>query len=77
MSVVPGRMTGIALNLRDGAAAPLVVIAMLEMVIVPLAPLVLDGLFTINIALSLVVMLAVVYVKRPLEFSIFPSVLLM
>jgi len=77
MSAVPGRMTGIALNLRDGAAAPLVVIAMLAMVIVPLAPLVLDGLFTINIALSLVVMLAVVYVKRPLEFSIFPSVLLM
>ncbi|WP_238346138.1 flagellar biosynthesis protein FlhA [Luteimonas saliphila] len=47
------------------------------MVIVPLAPIVLDALFTINIALSLVVMLAVVYVRRPLEFSIFPSVLLM
>ena len=77
MSTVPSRMSGIALNLRDGAAAPLVVIAMLAMVIVPLAPLVLDALFTINIALSLVVMLAVVYVKRPLEFSIFPSVLLM
>nr|WP_280518400.1 flagellar biosynthesis protein FlhA [Pseudoxanthomonas spadix] len=55
----------------------MVVVAMLAMVIVPLAPIVLDGLFTINIALSLVVMLAVVYVKRPLEFSIFPSVLLM
>ena len=39
--------------------------------------LMLDMLFTINIALSLVVMLAVVYVKRPLEFSIFPSVLLL
>ncbi|MFD0738977.1 flagellar biosynthesis protein FlhA [Lysobacter koreensis] len=63
--------------MRNGAAAPLVVIAMLAMVIVPLAPIVLDALFTINIALSLVVMLAVVYVKRPLEFSIFPSVLLM
>ncbi|MGY0558893.1 flagellar biosynthesis protein FlhA [Lysobacter sp. A421] len=47
------------------------------MVVVPLAPLVLDALFTINIALSLVVLLAVVYVKRPLEFSVFPSVLLM
>ena len=78
MSAMPGsRWSGIAMSLRDGAAAPLVVIAMLAMVIVPLAPLVLDGLFTINIALSLVVMLAVVYVKRPLEFSIFPSVLLM
>ncbi|MGV8923903.1 MAG: flagellar biosynthesis protein FlhA [Thermomonas sp.] len=77
MSTVPGRFSGIAGNLRNGAAAPVVVMAMLAMVIVPLAPLVLDGLFTINIALSLVVMLAVVYVKRPLEFSIFPSVLLM
>ncbi|WP_456954738.1 flagellar biosynthesis protein FlhA [Lysobacter sp. HA35] len=47
------------------------------MVTVPLSPIVLDAFFTINIALSLVVMLAVVYVKRPLEFSIFPSVLLM
>ena len=77
MSAAPGRLSGMAGNLRDGAAAPIVVMAMLAMVIVPLAPLVLDGLFTINIALSLVVMLAVVYVKRPLEFSIFPSVLLM
>ena len=77
MSAQPGRMSGILAGLRNGAAAPLVVVAMLAMVMVPLAPVVLDGLFTINIALSLVVMLAVIYVKRPLEFSIFPSVLLM
>ena len=62
---------------RTGAAAPLLVMAMLAMVVVPLAPLVLDAMFTLNIALSLVVLLAVVYVKRPLEFSVFPSVLLM
>ncbi|MGY0620405.1 flagellar biosynthesis protein FlhA [Lysobacter sp. A378] len=67
----------LARSVRDGAAAPVVVLAMLAMVVVPLAPLVLDALFTINIALSLVVLLAVVYVKRPLEFSVFPSVLLM
>ncbi|QOW20757.1 flagellar biosynthesis protein FlhA [Lysobacter ciconiae] len=66
-----------ARSLRNGAAAPVVVLAMLAMVVVPLSPLVLDALFTINIALSLVVLLAVVYVKRPLEFSVFPSVLLM
>lgn len=79
MSAQPGRISvnGVIDAVRSGAAAPLVVVAMLAMVIVPLAPIVLDGLFTINIALSLVVMLAVVYVKRPLEFSIFPSVLLM
>ncbi|MBZ4040458.1 flagellar biosynthesis protein FlhA [Lysobacter sp. 13A] len=72
-----GRFAGVGSAVRSGAAAPLVVMAMLAMVIVPLSPLMLDMLFTINIALSLVVMLAVVYVKRPLEFSIFPSVLLL
>ena len=71
------RAAGIMQSLKGGAGAPLVVLGMLAMVTVPLSPLVLDAFFTINIALSLVVLLAVVYVKRPLEFSIFPSVLLM
>jgi flagellar biosynthesis protein FlhA len=73
----PSRFQSITGALRSGAAAPLVVMAMLAMVVVPLAPLVLDAMFTLNIALSLVVLLAVVYVRRPLEFSVFPSVLLM
>lgn len=63
--------------LRQGLGAPLVVLAMLAMVVVPLAPPVLDALFSFNIAISLVVLLAVVYVQRPLEFTIFPIVLLM
>ncbi|MFZ5655832.1 MAG: flagellar biosynthesis protein FlhA [Pseudomonadota bacterium] len=71
------RAAGVMQSLKGGAGAPLVVLGMLAMVTVPLSPLVLDAFFTINIALSLVVLLAVVYVKRPLEFSIFPSVLLM
>lgn len=62
---------------RGGMAAPVVVMALLAMVIVPLPTPLLDALFTINIAVSLVVLLAVVYVRRPLEFSIFPSVLLL
>ena len=73
----PTRLDTITGAVRNGAAAPLVVMAMLAMVVVPLAPLVLDAMFTLNIAISLVVLLAVVYVKRPLEFSVFPSVLLM
>ncbi|MGH8073949.1 MAG: flagellar biosynthesis protein FlhA [Lysobacter sp.] len=71
------RLSGIVTAIRNGAAAPVIVLVMLAMVVVPLSPLLLDALFTINIALSLVVMMAVVYVKRPLEFSVFPSVLLM
>lgn len=70
-------LAGVLATMRGGLAAPVVVMALLAMVVVPLPTPLLDGLFTINIALSLVLMLAVVYVKRPLEFSIFPSVLLM
>lgn len=62
--------------IRHGLGAPLIVLALLAMVVVPLAPPVLDALFTVNIAISLMVLLAVVYVKRPLDFTIFPIVLL-
>ncbi|MGE8287792.1 MAG: FHIPEP family type III secretion protein, partial [Stenotrophomonas sp.] len=62
--------------LRHGLGAPLIVLALLAMVVVPLAAPVLDALFTFNIAISLMVLLAVVYVKRPLDFTIFPIVLL-
>ncbi|MGB3393684.1 MAG: flagellar biosynthesis protein FlhA [Stenotrophomonas sp.] len=62
--------------LRHGLGAPLIVLALLAMVVVPLAAPVLDALFTLNIAVSLIVLLAVVYVKRPLDFTIFPIVLL-
>ncbi|PPU95012.1 flagellar biosynthesis protein FlhA [Xanthomonas albilineans] len=63
--------------IKHGLGAPLIVLVMLAMVVVPLAAPVLDAMFTFNIAISLMVLLAVVYVKRPLEFSIFPIVLLM
>ena len=72
-----GALAGMMHSLRGGAAAPVVVLAMLSMVVVPLPPFLLDILFTVNIAMSLMVLLAVVYVLRPLEFSVFPSVLLM
>ena len=62
--------------LRHGLGAPLIVMALLAMVVVPLPAPVLDALFTFNIAISLMVLLAVVHVKRPLDFTIFPIVLL-
>ncbi|HVT34691.1 MAG TPA: flagellar biosynthesis protein FlhA [Nevskiaceae bacterium] len=60
-----------------GLGAPLLLLVILAMMVVPLAPLALDVLFTFNIALSIVILLAVVYVMRPLDFSAFPSVLLL
>ena len=61
---------------RNGLGAPLLVILILAMVVVPLPPLALDILFTFNISLSLVVLLVVIYALRPLDFAVFPTVLL-
>ena len=61
---------------RMGLGVPLLLITVLAMVVVPLPPLMLDAFFTFNITLSLIVILAVIYVPRPLEFGVFPTVLL-
>ena len=61
---------------RIGMGVPLLLITLLAMVVVPLPPVLLDALFTFNITLSMVILLAVIYVARPLEFAVFPTVLL-
>jgi flagellar biosynthesis protein FlhA len=57
-------------------AAPLVILMILAMMILPLPRFLLDLLFTFNIALAMVVLLASLYTTRPLEFAAFPTVLL-
>ncbi|GAB5500775.1 MAG: flagellar biosynthesis protein FlhA [Pseudohongiellaceae bacterium] len=59
-----------------GLGAPLLIIMLLAMMILPLPPFILDFLFTFNIALSLIILLVAVYVSRPLDFAVFPSILL-
>src|SRR5690606_24883657 len=61
---------------RLGVGVPLLLLALLAMIVVPLPPLLLDAFFTFNITLSLVIILAVIYVPRPLDFAAFPTVLL-
>ena len=63
--------------LRTGIGVPVGVLAVLAMVILPLPPIALDVLFTFNIALSLVIVMTVFYVSRPIEFGVFPTVLLL
>lgn len=60
----------------QGLGMPILMLAILAMMMIPLPPLALDALFTFNIALSLAILLTTVYVKRPLEFGVFPTVLL-
>jgi flagellar biosynthesis protein FlhA len=57
-------------------AVPIVLIAMLAMMIVPLSPVVLDLLFSFNIAFGIVVLMVAAYTVKPLDFSVFPAVLL-
>ncbi|WP_407927801.1 flagellar biosynthesis protein FlhA [Hydrogenophaga crassostreae] len=60
-----------------GLAAPLLVITVLSMMVLPLPPWLLDTFFSLNIALALVVMMVSAYMRRPLDFSVFPTVLLL
>jgi flagellar biosynthesis protein FlhA len=60
----------------QGLGVPLGVVMLLAMVVIPLPPLALDIFFTFNITLSMVVLLVVLYTLRPLDFGVFPSVLL-
>ncbi len=57
--------------------APLVIVMVLSMLILPLPAFVLDLLFTFNIAFSLIILLVVVYTLKPLEFASFPTVILL
>jgi flagellar biosynthesis protein FlhA len=61
----------------QGASAPLLVVAILAMMVLPLPPMLLDAFFTINIAVALMVMMVAAYMIRPLDFAAFPSVLLL
>ena len=63
------------LNIRQ-MLAPLLIILILSMMVLPLPPFVMDVFFTFNIAISVMVLLVAMYTMRPLDFSIFPTVLL-
>ena len=56
---------------------PIMLLTILAMVILPLPPFLLDILFTFNIVLAVMVLLVGVSIRRPLEFSVFPTVLLL
>jgi len=53
-----------------------VIIAIILLIIIPLSPMLLDILLVFNISLSLIILLITLYTKEPLDFSIFPSLLL-
>lgn len=73
---VPGGTGALSLSFLSGLGTPVLLFLMLGMMVLPLPPLALDMLFTFNIALSMIVLLSCIYARRPLEFAVFPTVLL-
>ena len=60
-----------------GFGTPAIMLMMLAMIVLPLPAMALDFLFTMSIALSIMVLMASVYATRPLDFGVFPTVLLL
>ena len=63
-------------SIGSGMGTPILIVVMMAMVILPLPAFLLDVLFTFNISLALVVLLAGIYSRRPLAFASFPTILL-
>src|SRR3954466_15592897 len=63
-------------NSGSALAAPVIIILLLSMMILPLPAFVLDVFFTFNIALAVIVLLTSLYTVKPLDFMAFPTILL-
>ncbi len=59
-----------------GIGIPVLILVLLGMMTLPVPVLLLDMLFTFNIALSIIILLVAVYSLRPLDFAVFPTILL-
>lgn len=74
--LVTNARSGLAGLGRGQLGVPLLLLVMMAMMMLPIPPFLLDVFFTFNIALSIVVLLVCVYALRPLDFSVFPTILL-
>jgi flagellar biosynthesis protein FlhA len=74
MSELAGQRLGS--NSIAGLGTPILLLILLAMMILPMPTFLLDILFTFNISLALVVLLSTVYANRPLDFTVFPTILL-
>ncbi|WP_306396823.1 flagellar biosynthesis protein FlhA [Telluria beijingensis] len=72
---LPAWMSGLGAQ-GSKAAAPVLIIMLLAMMILPLPAFVLDVFFSFNIALSIIVLLTALYTVKPLDFLAFPAILL-
>src|SRR5881628_1600650 len=70
-------LTGGNAALGKALMAPIFIVMVLAMMVLPLPSFALDLLFTFNIAMALMVMMVSAYMVRPLDFAAFPAVILL
>ena len=73
---MPAWLSGMNNNASKGLAAPIIIIMLLAMMVLPLPAFILDIFFSFNIALSIIVLLTALYTVKPLDFMAFPTILL-
>jgi len=69
-------LEGLRTTSKGGLGTLILLLVMLAMMVVPIPPLMLDVLFTFNIALALIVILSGIYTSKPVQFTAFPTILL-
>lgn len=75
-SAAAAPVTSLSLTRVQDLVLPLGIIASVLVIMVPLPPVLLDILLSCNVTAAIIILLTTIYVKTPLEFSIFPSLLL-
>ncbi|GAB4150614.1 MAG: flagellar biosynthesis protein FlhA [Planctomycetaceae bacterium] len=67
---------GTVLARMRGLVFPVLIVTSVLVIVVPLPPLLMDLLLACNVTVAVLILLTTIYVERPLEFSVFPAILL-
>ncbi len=65
-----------AIARHRGLIVPVAFVMMIVVIVVPMPPALMDVMIALNIAVSVIILLTCIYMSKPLEFSVFPSLLL-
>ncbi|HEA26745.1 MAG TPA: flagellar biosynthesis protein FlhA, partial [Ectothiorhodospiraceae bacterium] len=61
---------------KSGLGAPIAVLMLMAMIVIPLPPFLLDIFFIFNIAFSILILMVVLNARRPMDFAVFPTIIL-
>ena len=62
---------------REDVAVAILMVSVIGVMLLPMPPFLLDMLLTLSISLSITILITSIYMRKPLDFSVLPSILLM